>query len=129
MSKLEGRLGARAYEQEVWDRERIVQGLVLSSGKMVLIDKLLPKLKREGHKVSSGKMVLIDKLLPKLNREGHKVSSGQDGPHRQAPPEAQAGGPQGGLLPVACCLPACLLLASIVACCGLPAVLGVRLDI
>ena len=26
------------------------QGLVLSSGKMVLLDKLLPKLKREGHK-------------------------------------------------------------------------------
>ena len=28
-----------------------MQGLVPSSGKMVLIDKLLPKLRREGHKV------------------------------------------------------------------------------
>jgi SNF2 family DNA or RNA helicase len=31
--------------------ERLEKGLVESSGKMVLLDKLLPKLKREGHKV------------------------------------------------------------------------------
>ena len=49
--KLEQSLGAAAYDQATWDRERVAQGLVLSSGKMVLIDKLLPKLKREGHKV------------------------------------------------------------------------------
>jgi SNF2 family DNA or RNA helicase len=29
-----------------------MKGLIQSSGKMVLLDKLLPKLKREGHKVS-----------------------------------------------------------------------------
>ena len=51
MRKLEQSLGAAAYDQATWDRERVAQGLVLSSGKMVLIDKLLPKLKREGHKV------------------------------------------------------------------------------
>jgi chromodomain-helicase-DNA-binding protein 7 len=40
-----------ADDNETWDRERLMQGLVPSSGKMVLIDKLLPKLRREGHKV------------------------------------------------------------------------------
>jgi chromodomain-helicase-DNA-binding protein 7 len=33
------------------DRQRVEKGLIASSGKMVLIDKLLPKLRREGHKV------------------------------------------------------------------------------
>ena len=37
-----------------WDaihEETLEQGLIMSSGKMVLLDKLLPKLRREGHKV------------------------------------------------------------------------------
>jgi len=33
------------------ESQRVERGLVMSSGKMVLVDKLLPKLKREGHKV------------------------------------------------------------------------------
>lgn len=32
-------------------RIRLERGLIASSGKMVLMDKLLPKLRREGHKV------------------------------------------------------------------------------
>jgi len=28
-----------------------VQGMIMSSGKMVLLDKLLPKLRQEGHKI------------------------------------------------------------------------------
>ena len=33
------------------ERQRMERGLVATSGKMVLIDKLLPKLRREDHKV------------------------------------------------------------------------------
>ena len=40
--------GEHAWELE---KERTEKGLIASSGKMVLIDKLLPKLKREHHKV------------------------------------------------------------------------------
>ena len=52
-------------EDDIADRQRLaaakpggpdsmseLQRLVHSSGKMVLLDKLLPKLRREGHKVS-----------------------------------------------------------------------------
>lgn len=35
-----------------FEKERTERGLIASSGKMVLIDKLLPKLKREDHKAS-----------------------------------------------------------------------------
>jgi len=44
------------------------RGLVASSGKMVLVDKLLPKLRREGHKV------LIFSQMIKVRREGKRVS-------------------------------------------------------
>jgi hypothetical protein len=36
----------------MYDNRRMTEVLVPSSGKMVLLDKLLPKLKKEGHKVS-----------------------------------------------------------------------------
>jgi SNF2 family DNA or RNA helicase len=51
MNKLEASLGKAAFIQSTWDEERVSKGIVMSSGKMVLLDKLLPKLKREGHKV------------------------------------------------------------------------------
>jgi hypothetical protein len=35
----------------MYDAKRMDEVLIPSSGKMVLLDKLLPKLKREGHKV------------------------------------------------------------------------------
>jgi hypothetical protein len=35
----------------MYDAKRMNEVLIPSSGKMVLLDKLLPKLKREGHKV------------------------------------------------------------------------------
>jgi hypothetical protein len=38
---------------------RMERGLIASSGKMVLIDKLLPKLRREGHKV-----LIFSQVLP-----------------------------------------------------------------
>ena len=37
--------------QRMYDAKRMDEVLIPSSGKMVLLDKLLPKLKREGHKV------------------------------------------------------------------------------
>lgn len=33
------------------NREETLRGIVVSSGKMVLLDKLLTRLKREGHRV------------------------------------------------------------------------------
>lgn len=41
----------RKIETKLFDKKRMEEILIPSSGKMVLIDKLLPKLKREGHKV------------------------------------------------------------------------------
>ena len=38
-------------DQKVFQQRRIEEGLIPSSGKMVLLDKLLPKLRKEGHKV------------------------------------------------------------------------------
>lgn len=40
-----------AITNEEFERRRIVDCMIPVSGKMVLLDKLLPKLKREGHKV------------------------------------------------------------------------------
>jgi chromodomain-helicase-DNA-binding protein 7 len=37
--------------QQLFERKRMLDVLIPSSGKMVLVDKLLPKLKKEGHKV------------------------------------------------------------------------------
>ena len=37
--------------QQLYNSRRMTEVLIPSSGKMVLIDKLLPKLKKEGHKV------------------------------------------------------------------------------
>lgn len=42
------------------DKDRLEKGLVASSGKMVLIDKLLPKLLREKHKVCLCVCVIAD---------------------------------------------------------------------
>lgn len=39
------------FEQQARDHEQLLAALVGSSGKMVLIDKLLPRLKQGGHKV------------------------------------------------------------------------------
>ena len=43
--------------------------LTRTSGKMLLLNKLLPKLKAEGHKVRDKPLT----LNPKLKAEGHKV--------------------------------------------------------
>jgi len=39
------------FDRKDFERRRIDEVLIPSSGKMVLIDKLLPKLRKEGHKV------------------------------------------------------------------------------
>lgn len=39
-------------DQRVLKQLRLEKGLIHTSGKMVLLDKLLPKLKSEGHKVN-----------------------------------------------------------------------------
>ena len=39
------------FDQHTFERRRMEEVLLPSSGKMVLIDKLLPKLRKEGHKV------------------------------------------------------------------------------
>lgn len=41
------------FDQKEFERRRMEQVLIPSSGKMVLLDKLLPKLRKEGHKVRS----------------------------------------------------------------------------
>ena len=43
--------GGGKLDQKVFQQRRIEEGLIPSSGKMVLLDKLLPKLRKEGHKV------------------------------------------------------------------------------
>ena len=48
----------------------VYNALVQASGKLVLIDKLLPKLKENGHKVCA---CVYCSLLPKLKENGHKV--------------------------------------------------------
>jgi SNF2 family DNA or RNA helicase len=40
-----------AFDNEEFDKRRITDSSIPSSGKMVLLDKLLPKLLKEGHKV------------------------------------------------------------------------------
>lgn len=49
--------------------------LVAASGKFVLLDKLLPKLKKEGHRllIFSQMTKLLDVLQDYLNYRGHKV--------------------------------------------------------
>ena len=41
----------RHFDAHEYKKKRIADFLIQTSGKMVLIDKLLPKLKSEGHKV------------------------------------------------------------------------------
>jgi chromodomain-helicase-DNA-binding protein 7 len=41
----------KSIDNKLFDKKRMEEVLIPSSGKMVLIDKLLPKLRREGHKV------------------------------------------------------------------------------
>jgi SNF2 family DNA or RNA helicase len=41
------------FDVHEFRKQRIENFLIQTSGKMVLIDKLLPKLKAEGHKVST----------------------------------------------------------------------------
>lgn len=40
-------------------QSRLEKGLIHTSGKMVLLDKLLPKLRSEGHKVGSTKKTFL----------------------------------------------------------------------
>lgn len=49
-TKHEKRKGG-AFDLHSFRKKRIEDFLIQTSGKMVLIDKLLPKLKAEGHKV------------------------------------------------------------------------------
>ena len=44
--------GVKKFDQRSFERKRMEEILIPTSGKMVLIDKLLPKLQKEGHKVS-----------------------------------------------------------------------------
>ena len=44
----------KSHMQQLYNSRRMTEVLIPSSGKMVLIDKLLPKLKKEGHKVGGG---------------------------------------------------------------------------
>lgn len=39
------------FDQKEFERRRMEEILIPSSGKMVLLDKLLPKLRKENHKV------------------------------------------------------------------------------
>lgn len=48
----EKRIPMARFDRKEFERRRMDEVLVPSSGKMVLIDKLLPKLRKEGHKVS-----------------------------------------------------------------------------
>ena len=41
------------FDQKEFERRRMDEILIPASGKMVLLDKLLPKLYKEGHKVSA----------------------------------------------------------------------------
>lgn len=43
--------GPERLNQRVLKQLRLEKGLIHTSGKMVLLDKLLPKLRSEGHKV------------------------------------------------------------------------------
>ena len=47
----------------MYDAKRMDEVLIPSSGKMVLLDKLLPKLKREGHKVCYGDYAFLSSFL------------------------------------------------------------------
>lgn len=42
----------KRFDKPLFDKKRVEDKLVPTSGKMVLLDKLLPKLKKEGHKVN-----------------------------------------------------------------------------
>ena len=39
------------FDQNEFERRRMEEIMIPASGKMVLLDKLLPKLQKEGHKV------------------------------------------------------------------------------
>lgn len=67
-------------EKEKPDREEEYGALILASGKTILIDKLLPKLKRDGHKVLifSQMTQLLDILEDFLGYRGYKYE-GLDG--------------------------------------------------
>lgn len=47
------RIPLAKFDRKEFDRRRMDEVLVPTSGKMVLIDKLLPKLRKEGHKVNN----------------------------------------------------------------------------
>lgn len=48
---LEEQRKGSSFDKHAYKKKRIEDFLIQTSGKMVLIDKLLPKLKSEGHKV------------------------------------------------------------------------------
>ena len=88
MQALEKKLGPSALDPAVWEPKRLSEGLIKASGKMVLIDKLLPKLKREGHKVLIfSQMVMMLNILEeycesaKYNVE--RLDGGTTGKERQ----------------------------------------------
>lgn len=69
--------------------EKQLQALIQSSGKMVLIDKLLKKLKAGGHKVLIFSQMtkcldLIQEYLRYLNWQFERIDGGVRGEHRQA---------------------------------------------
>jgi hypothetical protein len=48
-----------SFDAHGFRKKRIEDFLIQTSGKMVLVDKLLPKLKAEGHKVSYPRRVVL----------------------------------------------------------------------
>jgi superfamily II DNA or RNA helicase len=65
--------GADAVDEKQLAKARLEKGLVQSSGKMILLDKLLPKLKREGHKVLifSQFIMMLDMLAEYCSLRGY----------------------------------------------------------
>ena len=51
VEELSQKTGGASIDKDIYDKEWADRCLLRSSGKMVLMDKLLPKLRREGHKV------------------------------------------------------------------------------
>lgn len=61
-SRKRGSTSDAVINKEEFERRRMTEGIIPTSGKMVLVDKLLPKLREEGHKVLifSQMVIMID---------------------------------------------------------------------
>ncbi len=61
-SRKRGTTSDVVINRDEFERRRMIEGIIPTSGKMVLVDKLLPKLREEGHKVLifSQMVIMID---------------------------------------------------------------------